>query len=103
MVALFVGHARSEARFTKTISAVHFVTGALKRYVEEEGQFPESLEALADEGDTDSNPLDHFLPGVEVSYRKPAEDAEAGFVVLEVRYEGKTIEVTKEFERREIR
>jgi hypothetical protein len=100
---LFVKGAKHEAELTKTISWVRYVTGCLQHYVKEEGSFPESLEAVISAGYMDSEFMDHFFPGVEVVYQKPIEGADVSFSVLEVRFEGRTILVNKEFERSVIR
>jgi len=96
-LALFVRHARTEAEFTKTISYVHFVRACLEHYVKEEGEFPESLEILVAEGYMDEELMSHFFPSTETLYRKPHDRADTDFVVLEVRYKGRSIQVTKDF------
>lgn len=103
-VALFVRHARAEAQFTKTISYVHFVTKSLEQRYKDTGEYPESLTVLVTEDNLDfQKVLDYLHQSSEVIYRKPPENADSSFDMLEARQGKRRILVSKEFERRVVR
>ena len=96
--AAFVAYGKREHDFTATISYAHYLAKALQVYVQDHGQFPKDLDAVAQDQGLDARALAAPFHST-VQYRMPSADASESTPILVVTYRKREIVVTKDFTR----
>lgn len=99
VTAALVVHVKREHEFTAAISYVHWLTKSLQSYVQDHGQFPDSLDELRRDQSLDSNLLTPPF-GSTVQYHRPFTNAPESTPILIMTYANSKVVVTKDFTRR---
>jgi hypothetical protein len=99
IAATLLVHLNREHEFIATISFTHRLQLSLRAYVQDHGQFPESLEEMRRDQNLNATSLSPPFGGF-LQYDRPSTNSPASRGVLLVTYRGREIVVTKDFTRR---
>lgn len=93
---MLVVYGKREHDFTATVSFVHMLNKGLQQYVDDHGNFPSDLNAMAQDLGWDASSLAAPF-GSSLQYRMPSSNASETTPILIVKYRNREIVVTKDF------